>query len=343
MPTLEDSPARPLKDAPAEAVAARLERRVDELCADLARAGGPLEGMVGKSASMQEVFAAALRAARHTLPVLIEGETGTGKSLLGTALHALAFRGRGPFAAVDAEALTGNEFERELSSAFERAGGGTLLLDELTAIPSSGQAALREWMRRRKDVRLVSTTRWDLAAAVQEGRFRSDLAEELGNCVISLPPLRARKEDIPRLSGHFLSLMEDAEPGAASRIDPRAAEAMQVHEWPGNVRELRTVLSRARALTSGPVIGLASVQSVLGGASARRESSGVDLTRDKEIVPVRVGDSMADVERRLLHRTLQFASGNKKKAAEILKLSLKTIYNKVKEYGLEREFNRRFR
>lgn len=343
MQTIEDAPARLSKDAPADGAVSRLERRVDELSAELARSGGPLEGLVGKSAPMQEVFAAALRAARHSLPVFIEGETGTGKSLVGSALHALAFRGRGPFAAVDAEALTENEFERELSSAFERAAGGTLLLDELAAIPPAGQEALREWMRRRREVRLVSTTRCDLGAAVREGRFRSDLAEELGICAIAVPPLRARKEDIPQLSEHFLRLMEEGEPGGASRIDPRAAEAMLVHEWPGNVRELRTVLSRARALTTGPVIGLAAVQSVLGGASARRESSGVDLNRDKEIVPVRVGDSMADVERRLLHRTLQFARGNKKKAAEILKLSLKTIYNKVKEYGLEREFNRRFR
>jgi two-component system response regulator AtoC len=324
-------------------IVSRLEERVDDLTAELARAGGPLEGMVGKSAAMQEIFASALKYARRSSPVLVEGEAGSGKTLVGSALHALSPRNRGSLVVLDPESVAGEEFETRLASALERAAGGTLLLDEITAVPPGGQVMLRDGLRRGAAVRFVSTTRRDLQTAVEEGRLRRELAEDLGNCVLTLPPLRARKEDIPLLSDYFLRLLGESDAAGAARIDPRAAEAMMVHDWPGNIRELRTVISRSRALTDGPVIGLAAIQSVLGGASARRETGGFELGRDKEIVLVRVGDSMADVERRLLHRTLEFARGNKKKAAEILKLSLKTIYNKVKEYGLEREFNRRFR
>jgi DNA-binding NtrC family response regulator len=316
-----------------------LDLRVDALCLELARAGGPLEGLVGKSAAMQEVFGSLLRVAKLPDSVLFWGEPGSGKTAAARALHALSPRRPLPLILLDAESGPDAE-EGAVSEALSRAEGGTLLVREITSLPERAQVRLEEEMDQENSVRLLATSSANLREAARDGKLLAGLARALGRQTCVLSPLRSRREDIPLLCEYFLR--SAGERGAARlRIDPRATEAMLAHEWPGNIRELRNVIIRSRALTDGPVIGLASVQSVLGGASARRDTP--EAGREKEILVVRVGDSMAEVERRLLHRTLEFAKGNKRKAAEILKLSLKTIYNKVKEYGLEREYNRRFR
>jgi DNA-binding NtrC family response regulator len=214
-----------------------------------------------------------------------------------------------------------------------------LLLESIHLVPIETQRqALRLAME--AGIRLVATSIREPEAAARDGRLIPELLPRSRS--IGLPPLRHRKEDIPMLAGFFLREIETRENTGVEAVDPKALEAMNAHEWPGNVRELKTVMRRAHALTAGASIGLTAIQSVLGGSSARPEGSG-EPSADQEIVPVRVGDSMADVERRVLQRTLEFAKGNKRKAAEMLELSLKTIYNKVKEYGLERQFNRRFR
>jgi DNA-binding NtrC family response regulator len=285
---------------------------------------------------MQQLFSEILAAAGRGDPVLVFGESGAGKSTVAAALHRLSPRGRetmqtftfdGRGAAPDA-----NEIAASASAA------GTLIVEGVVHAPRETQRAFLDATRDSAAARLVLVSPRDPAASLHDGRLDPDLAEVVGT--IGVPPLRERREDIPALVEYFLR-PSDASPPAPA-LDPKALEAMRVHEWTGNVRELRNVIRRARPLSDGTTLGLAAIQSMLGGASARPERDG-EASPDRDIVAVRVGDSMADIERRVLQRTLRFAQGNKRKAAEMLELSLKTIYNKVKEYGLEREFNRRLR
>ena len=151
------------------------------------------------------------------------------------------------------------------------------------------------------------------------------LYEALAENTVHLPPLRERERDVAVLARRFL---DDLDP--ALSLDPDAADALQAHDWPGNTHELKEVVRRA-ALLSESMIGPTVVRSVLGRALPRTRTR----RRKAPVVRIAVGDSLADVERRLISKTLEFARGNKRKTAELLKLSLKTIYNKIKEYGLE--------
>ena len=315
--------------SPAEGRLAALEAEIGELRQALARAGGPLAGLVGRSPATLDLFATLLDWADESFPVLIVGETGVGKRAAASALHVLARRrglpaaSRGADEPLDLDAISGE----------------TLILEGVHRFPPAAQEqALR--FARKSGTRLVCTSTREPEAAVRDGKLLSELRDESRE--LSIPALRARRDDIEPLSAFFLEEVESQERSGVGAIDPNALEAMHAHEWPGNVRELRNVIRRSHALTTGSVIGLTAIQSVLGGSSARPDDA-PELAPGQEIVPVRVGDSMADVERRVLQRTLEFAKGNKKKAAEMLELSLKTVYNKVKEYGLERQFNRRFR
>jgi two-component system response regulator AtoC len=290
-----------------------LQERIDSLCEDLARAGGPLEGLVGRSPAMRKTFSSVLALARRDDPVWIHGESGSGRTTVAAAIHALSRRRTGPFIA--RRPMPGED----LAASAAAAAGGTLVVED------------GEWSSS-----WLSTARAAGARIVRCAGPES--APEEGFDSIGLSPLRERVEDVSALADYFLGAIRDRESAAPREFDPKAIEAMRVHLWPGNVRELRTVVSRAVELTDGSIVGLTAVQSVLGGASARPTDEVAG-----EIVLVQVGESMADVERRLLARTLQVVKGNKRKAAEILKLSLKTIYNKIREYGLESEFGRRVR
>jgi DNA-binding NtrC family response regulator len=311
-----------------------LTEEIGDLRRALARAGGPLAGLVGKSPEMQEIFRAIFASAERRAPVIVAGESGSGRSTVAAAIHHLSARGRSPVRSFIASPSLPIE---DAGSVVEAAtGAGLLLLKGIAHVSLAAQERILRFAEEPGAPRLAIVSPPDGGAAVAEGRLLSAIFETAE--ILPVSPLRERREDIPLLSEYFLR------PGDAPApvLDPKALEAMAAHEWAGNVRELRNVIRRARALSDGPVIGLTAIQSVLGGDSVRIERAG-GTSADKEIVPVRVGDSMADIERRVLQRTLRFAKGNKKKAAEILELSLKTIYNKVKEYGLEREFNRRFR
>jgi len=323
--------------SPAEVEA--LQEEVGELRLALARAGGPLAGLVGKSAAMQEIFARVFAATDRGFPVLITGETGAGKKAVSRALHALSARRQCPLAFRGAEAQHGFPMGSELPAIARSASGGTLVLESVHRAPLGEQESMFR-LSEESGFRLVCTSTREPEAAVREGKLLPALRDR--SQAIAVPALRSRRDDIPVLAAFFLEEIESREGSGVAAIDPKALEAMYAHEWPGNVRELRNVIRRAHALTAGTLIGLTAIQSVLGGFSARPEGA-VEPAPGQEIVPVRVGDSMAEVERRVLQRTLEFAKGNKRKAAEMLELSLKTIYNKVKEYGLERELNRRFR
>ena len=319
------------EDAPA---GEDLREEIDALRRALARAGGPLAGLVGRSRPMQTLFSEILSAARQGGPVLVCGESGAGRSTVAAALHRLSPRGREPMRTITLEGRPDASPAGEIAEAI--ANSGAVIVEGILHAPLDLQRAMLAAAQNPGSARLIIVAPRDPIVSVHEGKLDPQIAGQ--SEAIAVPALRERREDIPALAEFFLR----PDGREAPALDPKALEAMVAHEWGGNVRELRNVIRRSRALSDGAVIGLTAIQSVLGGASARAERS-AEAGGEQEMVPVRVGDSMAEIERRVLQRTLRFAQGNKRKAAEMLKLSLKTIYNKVKEYGLEREFNRRLR
>ena len=230
--------------------------------------------LVGESLVMREVFAVLELAAASDVPVLLEGETGTGKEVAARSLHAASARARAPFVALDCGALPENLVESELfghvkgaftgalqarRGAFARAHGGTLFLDELDSLPLALQPRLLRALEARTvrqvggddevavDVRVVAASQRELAAAVAAGSFRPDLYYRLGVLRVALPPLRARREDLP-ITARALLAARGVDPGP---IDGPGLVRLMAHDWPGNVRELRNALDRALALSPG--------------------------------------------------------------------------------------------
>ncbi len=270
----------------------------------------------GRSSRWREALASLEREAPLESAVLLTGEAGTEKEPAARALHRLSRRGAEPF-------LVAAEW-KDLE--WPRAGGGTLFVPGIEGAPLPIQEALIGEVERPRGPRLVFSTDLDPREAIASGRLLPALADGLSDHVVHLPPLRERGEDIELLARQLLHELD-----TGLSFDSRAVEALLAHDWPGNVRELKEVVRRAARLTEGPALGPTVVTSVLGRPLASRRSR----RKKAPVVRIAVGDSLADVERRLIQKTLEFARGNKRKTAELLKLSLKTIYNKIKEYGLE--------
>ncbi|PYQ67726.1 MAG: hypothetical protein DMF54_03435 [Acidobacteria bacterium] len=250
--------------------------------------------------------------------VLVTGEDGTEKEIAARFLHRLSERGAEPFArAVDGEGFV---------EALERAGTGTLFVTGIDRVSAGVQEKILAALEAETGPGLVLTADRDPVEAVRRGELARAIVHRLQESVLHLPPLRERGDDVARLARQFLEEASDT-----ASFDPEAMDALTAHDWPGNVTELREAVRRAARLAEGPTIGPTVVRSVLGRPLAARGSR----RRKVPVVRIAVGDSLADVERRLIQKTLEFARGNKRKTAELLKLSLKTIYNKIKEYGLE--------
>jgi DNA-binding NtrC family response regulator len=270
----------------------------------------------GRSAPWTAALADLEREAPLESPVLLTGEAGTEKEAAARAIHRLSRRGSEPFAIAAAWD----------SGARTQAAAGSLFVPGIEGMPIDAQAALLAEAELPGARRLILSTDENPHEGMARGRLLPALAASLFDHVVHLPPLRERGEDIERLARQFL---HDLDP--ALSFDGEAIDALRAHDWPGNVRELKEVVRRAARLTEGPAIGPTVVRSVLGRPLASRRSR----RKKAPVVRIAVGDSLADVERRLIQKTLEFARGNKRKTAELLKLSLKTIYNKIKEYGLE--------
>jgi len=250
--------------------------------------------------------------------VLVTGEDGTEKEIAARFLHRLSSRGAEPFArAVDGEGFV---------EALERAGAGTLFVTGIDRVSAGVQEKILAALEAEMGPGLVLTADRDPVEAVRRGELARAIVHRLQESVLHLPPLRERGDDVARLARQFLEEASDT-----ASFDAEAMDALTAHDWPGNVTELREAVRRAARLAEGPTIGPTVVRSVLGRPLAARGSR----RRKVPVVRIAVGDSLADVERRLIQKTLEFARGNKRKTAELLKLSLKTIYNKIKEYGLE--------
>ena len=297
--------------------AARREREsgIEQMRIGLAR-NEIAAALPGQSAPWTAALAALEREAPLESPVLLAGEAGTEKEAAARAIHRLSPRGSEPFSVAAAwEPIAPGS-----------TGAGSVFVPEIESLPLEAQAALLAEAERPGGRRLILSTDQNPLDAMARGRLLPALASILFDHVVHLPPLRERGEDVERLARQFLHELDPA-----LSLEAEAIDALRAHDWPGNVRELREVVRRAAQLTEGPAIGPTVVTSVLGRPLASRGSR----RKKAPVVRIAVGDSLADVERRLIQKTLEFARGNKRKTAELLKLSLKTIYNKIKEYGLE--------
>jgi two-component system, NtrC family, response regulator AtoC len=312
-----------------------------------------IPGMVGHSLQMQEVYKLIGRVANSTTTVLICGESGTGKELVANAIHEFSDRRNGPLVKVNCAAIPESLLEAELFGhekgaftnaltrrigRFEQAQGGTIFLDEVAELPLTLQAKLLRAIQERTierlgsntpipiDARFIAATAQDLDTIVAAGHFREDLYYRLNVVLISLPPLRQRREDIPLLVQRFLSRSQ-----RLITIGPDALDKIMTHHWPGNVRELENVIARAIVLAPGEIITPDSIQ-----ISLRSANSGVDWL---DHVPVRDGywTNIRRLENHLVKTALEQAKGNKAEAARILGVQRRLLYEKMSEMGLRME------
>jgi len=350
------------------AVRRALERQqlgadVEELRRQL-RERGALVWLIGLSPEIQQVIQQIEQVAESTFTILIQGETGTGKELVARAIHQLSTRREKPFIALDCGAIPDTLIESELfgyekgaftgadrrkEGHFELAEGGSLFLDEIVNLPMTTQSKLLRVLQERQvqvlggrravpvDVRIIATSNVPLEREMRASRFRQDLYYRVTEFVITVPPLRERRDDILDLAKRFLA---EASMELRRPVRGISAEAVQLllrHSWPGNVRELRNVIRRAVLLSSNE-IGLVHLLPLPVGGAA--ESSG-------ESSPLPTSPSMkqlaemaaAEAERQAIRQALRAARGNKTEAARILRTDYKTLHLKMKRYGIHaREF-----
>jgi DNA-binding NtrC family response regulator len=318
---------------------------------------GVLVDMVGTSQEMQQVFSVIRQVAPSKAAVLVEGESGTGKELVARAIHQLSNRRGGPFVAINCAAMPETLMESELfghekgaftgalerrAGCFELAQHGTLLLDELAEMPSGTQAKLLrvlEDSRVRRlgskgeisvDVRVIASTNRNVDEALKKGDLREDLYYRLNVFQISLPPLRQRMSDLPVLCETLITHLNRKHSCNITHVTPEVMEAFKRHSWPGNVRELRNVLERAVIMAGEGAIQMAHLPYDFGVSVGSRPPAQVF---EPDTVRLSVGTTVSDAEKALIQVTLQHTKNNKTRAAEILGISLKTLFNKLKEYG----------
>jgi DNA-binding NtrC family response regulator len=318
---------------------------------------GVLVDMVGTSPQMQQVFNIVQQVAPSKASVLVVGESGTGKELVARAIHHLSTRRSGPFVAINCAAMPETLMEAELfghekgaftgalerrAGCFELAQHGTLLLDELAEMPSGTQAKLLrvlEDSRVRRlggkseisvDVRVIAATNRNLDEALKNGDLREDLYYRLNVFQISLPTLRARPSDLPVLCEALIAHLNRKNSTNVNYITPDVMDAFRKYSWPGNVRELRNVLERAVIMAGEGAIQMAHLPYDFGVAVGSRPPAQVF---EPDSVRLPVGTTVSEAEKSLIQLTLQHTKNNKTRAAEILGISLKTLFNKLKEYG----------
>jgi DNA-binding NtrC family response regulator len=347
-------------------VATRCELRaeVETLRSEL-RVLGRFGPLIGSCPAMQEVYDAMSLVAPTDATVLILGDSGTGKELVAQAIHQLSRRRKHPFVAVNCGAISPQLIESELfghergsftganrahRGFFERAGGGTLFLDEITEMPIDLQVRLLRVLETGTitrvggeeettvDVRILAASNRDPHEAVRAEKLRQDLLYRLSVFPLKLPPLQARGTDIALLAQCFLDALNAAE-GKEKRLSPAARQALVGHAWPGNVRELKNVMERAFIVATDdeigvscfPLIGGESAEAPVGAAAEEaRPTAAAELPGDALLL--RLGISISEAEKRLILATLDACDGNKERAAGILSISLKTLYNRLNEY-----------
>jgi transcriptional regulator with PAS, ATPase and Fis domain len=307
---------------------------------------------------MQQVFSLVRQVAPSKAAVLINGESGTGKELVARAIHHLSPRRGGPFVAVNCAAMPESLMESELfghekgaftgaverrAGCFELAQHGTLLLDELAEMPVGTQAKLLrvlEDSRVRRlggkneivvDVRIIASTNKNLEEALRKGELREDLYYRLNVFQVALPPLRQREGDIPVLVEALIRDLNRKHGCKVTEATREVLDQLARHNWPGNVRELRNVIERAVIIAGEGAITPSHLPHFHPVAGPRPASD----FKEPDAVRLPVGTTVAEAEKALIHLTLQHTKNNKTRAAEILGISLKTLFNKLKEYGAQ--------
>jgi two-component system, NtrC family, response regulator AtoC len=305
------------------------------------------ETIVGASEPMQVVYEMIARVAPTRSTVLVQGETGTGKELIARAIHAASPRAHCPFVAIECSALMESLLESELfghvkgaftgaltdkRGLFEAASGGTCFLDEVADISPGIQSKLLRVLQEHEvrrvggtesgkvDVRIIAATNKDLGTLVAGERFREDLFYRLSVVTIAVPPLRERREDIPRLASRFLARYAAASGRPVTEISPEALALLVGYDWPGNVRELEHAVERAVALTMNPVLRPEDLPPKLGG----------NVSREGADSPL----SLREVVTRHVRSVLRQARWNKKLAAQLLGINRRTLYRLTKRYGI---------
>jgi two-component system response regulator HydG len=309
------------------------------------------EGIVGKSAAMQEVVRVARQVAGSDIPVLVMGESGTGKELIARAIHQNSQRRKNLLVALNCAGLSESILEDELfghvrgaytgaagerEGRFEHADGGTLFMDEIGDMPAAMQAKLLRVLENgevvrlgsndpiRVNVRLISATNRNLDQMVAEKKFREDLFFRIKGVTIDIPPLRERRDDIPLLIHYFLSQAADRYGKMIDGIEPEARQALLGYSWPGNVRQLKNVMENMVVMTNSKTLLAQSLPTEIR-PTADHSISGMNNL---------VGISITQAEKELIRNTLKMVEGNREEAAKILGIGERTLYRKIREYDL---------
>jgi len=315
---------------------------------------GVLGSLVGPSKKMQEVFRLIEMVAPSTASVLLTGESGTGKEIVARTIHSLSNRKAKPFVAINCAAIPETLIESEIfghekgaftgalerrTGCFELAEGGTLLLDEIGDMPIGTQAKLLRVLEDRKlrrlgskaetsvDVRVLAATNKPPDEAVARGQLRNDLYYRLNVFNIHLPPLREHREDMAALVQALLDDMNQKHNRTVAGVTDPVMSAFLSYAWPGNIRELRNTLERAVIVCDGPLVEPKHLPPGFGQVVTRAP------VQEANAVRLGVGTTVGEAERLLILKTLEATNNNKTRAAEMLGISLKTLHNKLKEYG----------
>jgi len=328
-----------------------LEQSAERILAQARTQAEAGKDLAGHAPSWLRALDRARQAAASNADILIEAESGTGKELVARLIHRISPRRDRPFVAVNCAAFPENLLESELfghtkgaftgavnakPGKFELAHGGTLLLDEVGEMPLGLQPKLLRAVQEREfdrlgdtrpirvDLRVISTTNCALAQMVRAGKFRPDLYYRLNVIPLSLPPLRERAGDVRELAEFFVRLY--APPGKAVELTEELLQQLETHSWPGNVRELANCMRRLVALATAAEIGVSALEGA--------EWISAPSSPSAETSCLRPGISLGEMERKLVEMTLQATGGNRSRAAELLGVSLRTVRNKVRSYGL---------
>lgn len=312
--------------------------------------------LIGQSASMLAMFKTIGKVAATHESVLILGESGTGKELVANAIHRNSDRAEKPFVKVNCAALSPMLLESEFFGhergaftgavtrrigRFEQASGGTLFLDEIGDLGPDLQAKLLRTLQSGQfervggeqtiqvDVRIVAATNHNLSALIAEHRFREDLYYRLNVVTIELPPLRSRRGDIPSLTEHIIRALAEKYNWPQLAISPEAVQRLSLQPWSGNVRELQNVLARAAILARGRLIRPEDLK-----AGGWPSSSSVQPSPSKSAFHLK--DILAETERRVIQEALNHTAWNRTQAAHLLGISRRQLFDKIREYGLER-------
>jgi transcriptional regulator with GAF, ATPase, and Fis domain len=352
----------------ADQIGTALER--DRLSAEVMRLKSELHEkhspqIIGNSLAIRNAIKLALKVASAKTTVLIQGESGTGKELLADLIHYSSGRKDEPYVKINCGAIPEGLIESELFGhekgaftdaktrrigRFEEANGGTLFLDEVAELPVSAQVKLLRVLQDgeltrvggneviKTDVRVIAATNVDLEKAVEEGRFRRDLFYRLSVFPIKLPPLRERREDIPLLVFHFLKKYQRKTGRFVSGISKAAMQALLSYEWYGNVRELENAIERAVIIATGGNIELEDLpESIIKKApKINGEIEGyIDETSSRQSLAIDFPATMEEIEKKVIEATLEYTRGDKSHASRLLNIGRKTLYRKLKEYGIQ--------